>query len=436
MCYAIPGRVVSLSKTIATVDYFGEERKVRRDVAALSVGDYVYAQGGVLVSRIPEREAVGILEAWRERFFELKEVDRRISAESAESKMSGNLLGILQKANLGKDLTKADLMVLLSSGGREETKLLSGAANALRQREHDNACCVHGIIEFSNFCTQDCIYCGIRKGSRKAKRYRMSEEEIVEAARHAAKDLSFKAIVLQSGEDPWYDDGKLERIVREVRKLDVLIFLSIGMRSHETYRKLYKAGARAALLRFETADPALFERMRPGTTLEARLKLIRDLRKMGYVIATGFLIGLPGETDEGLAESIMLSKSLEPDMHSFGPFIPAAGTPLSEERMQGPEKALRVTAAARLADRRSKILVTTALEVSGGREGTDAKRLGLLAGGNSLMIDVTPDRYRKLYTIYDGKAERAGASRPVEERIKETVELLYSLGRAPTDLGM
>jgi biotin synthase len=321
-------------------------------------------------------------------------------------------------------------MVLLSSGGKEETKLLSEAANALRQREHDNACCVHGIIEFSNHCTQDCLYCGIRKSYVRAKRYRMTQEEIVEAARHAAKDLGFKAIVLQSGEDPWYDDARLEWIVRQVRKLDVLIFLSIGMRSRETYRKLYKAGARAALLRFETANPALFERMRPGTTLDARLKLIRELRKMGYVIATGFLIGLPGETDEDLAEDIMLSKSLGPDMHSFGPFIPAEGTPLGKEAMQGPEKALRAIAAARLADRKSKILVTTALETVD----PEAKKQGLLAGGNSLMIDVTPEKYRRLYTIYDGKAQKK--AKPVEERIKETVELLYSLGRAPTDLGM
>jgi hydrogenase assembly chaperone HypC/HupF len=101
MCYAIPGRVVSLSKTVATVDYFGEERKVRRDIASLSVGDYVYAQGGVLVSRIPEREAVGILEAWRERFFELKETDRKISTHQSGTKMSGNMLGILQKVSLG-----------------------------------------------------------------------------------------------------------------------------------------------------------------------------------------------------------------------------------------------------------------------------------------------------------------------------------------------
>jgi biotin synthase len=427
MCYAIPGRVTEIKKGIAVVDYFGEKRNVLCDFADVRIGEYVYAQGGVLISKIPAKEALEILEAWKEQFFQLKEVDRKTSMVHGDG-ASDNVLGVLQKVNTGKELNKDDALKLLKSEDKEDLRLLRETANNVRQKDHDNACCVHGIIEFSNNCGNDCLYCGIRR-SASVKRYRMSPEEIIETARHAAKELGFKALVLQSGDDVWYDNDKLERIVREVRKLDVLIFLSIGLRSKETYRRLYDAGARAALLRFETSNREIFERCRPNTKLEERLDLIRHLKELGYVVATGFMIGLPGETDEDLVNNIMLTKELGADMYSFGPFIPTEGTPLEKERKPDISRTLKATALSRLMDRRSKILVTTALETVD----KEAKKMGLLAGGNSLMINVTPMKYRNLYRIY---ADKAGNDRETEDNINDTIELLYSLGRAPTDLGL
>ncbi len=427
MCYAIPGRVTELKKNIAIVDYFGEKRNVLRDFSKVKVGDYVYAQGGVLINVIPEREALEILEAWKERFFELKDIDRGMAHVSAGS-VSGNFLELLQKVNLGRELPRQDLLRMLKSDDKEEIRLMMETANNIRQKDHDNACCVHGIIEFSNHCGSDCFYCGIRQSSP-VKRYRMSVGEIVETARHAAKEFGFRALVLQSGDDLWYDDAKLERIVREVRKLDVLIFLSIGMRSKDTYKRLYDAGARAALLRFETSNRETFEKLRPWTNLDDRLGLIRYLKELGYVVATGFLVGLPGETDDDLLNNILLTRELGPDMYSFGPFIPTEGTPLEKEPKPDVSRTLKATALSRFVDRKSKILVTTALETAD----RDAKRLGLLAGGNSLMINVTPAGYRELYKIYDDKA---GNDMTVERNINDTIELLYALGRAPTDLGI
>jgi biotin synthase len=428
MCYAIPGRVTELRKDIAIVDYFGEKRNVLRDFSKVKVGDYVYAQGGVLINVIPEKEALEILEAWKERFFELKEIDRKMAEEPEKGGMSGNMLEMMQKANLGKELSREELLALLGTEDREETRLIREMANNVRQKEHDNACCVHGILEFSNYCTTDCLYCGIRKPGR-IKRYRMTPEEIIETARHAVEELGFKALVLQSGEDPWYDDDKLEYIVREIRKMNVLIFISIGMRLKETYKRLYDAGARAVLLRFETSSREIFAKLRPGTSLEERLDLIRYSKDLGYILATGFILGLPGQNDEDILNDIMLTKSLSPDMYSFGPFIPAKGTPLGSEKAPGVLRTLNAIAVSRLLDRKSKILVTTALETLG----KEAKRLGLLSGGNSLMINITPEKYRDLYNIYDNKA---GNERPVGESINETIELLYSIGRAPTDLGL
>ncbi len=428
MCYAIPGRVVRLEKDLAVVEYFGEERKVLRDFSDVKVGDYVYAQGGVLINVIPGREALEILEAWKERFFELKEVDRKLSKSPEGSSMSGNMLAVLQKANLGKELSRDDIRQLLEASGDEEVSLLAETANNVRQRVHDNACCVHGILEFSNYCTQDCLYCGIRREAA-VERYRMTEEEIIAAARHAVDELGFKALVLQSGEDAWYDEEMLVRIVREIRKLNILIFISIGMRPKETYRKLYEAGARACLLRFETANPELFRKMRPGTSLEERLGLIRYAKELGYVIATGFISGLPGETVDDTVENIMLSRSLAPHMYSFGPLVPTSGTPLGDAKRPTTKEMLKQIAATRLLDRDANILVTTALETID----PDAKKLGLLSGGNSLMINATPEKYKHLYRIYDNKA---GNRNSVEENINETIELLYALGRAPTDLGI
>jgi len=268
----------------------------------VKVGDYVYAQGGILINRISEREAQEVLSAWRELFFELKGIDEKL-AKIDEALVSKNLLGLLQKVNLNQQLNPQELLRLLALTEEKEVKLLYDTANNIRQREHGNACCVHGIIEFSNYCRSGCFYCGIRSESS-IERYRMEPDEIIKVAQRAVDELGFKALVLQSGEDTCYDEEKLTYIVREIRNMGVLVFLSIGTRSKELYEKLYDAGARAALLRFETSNEKIFKELRPSTALEDRLELIKYLKELGYVLATGFIIGLPHESDEDLINNI------------------------------------------------------------------------------------------------------------------------------------
>ncbi|MBU0953347.1 MAG: [FeFe] hydrogenase H-cluster radical SAM maturase HydE [Nanoarchaeota archaeon] len=423
MCYAIPGRVVSIKGQIAVVDYFGEQRTVLNDNDDIQPGDYVYAQGGILINKIAEKDAREILGFWKEKFFELKKIDAQYS--KLHTSGEGELLRILQRVNVKQKLNNEEFIYLLNLQTKEEQSLLFETANVVRQKEHDNACCVHGIIEFSNYCRCDCFYCGLRK-STSQKRYRMTPEEIISAATYAVNELGFKALVLQSGEDEWYDEEKLVTLVKEIRKLNVLIFLSIGERSKALYKKLYETGARAVLLRFETSNKEIFQNLRPGTNLEQRLDLIRYAKELGYIVATGFLIGLPGETEEDILNNIMLTKSLGADMYSFGPLIPAAGTPLEKEPLGEKSAVLKTIAVTRLLDRKAKILVTTALETLG----DNAKKEGLLAGANSLMINVTPPTYRDLYIIYPKHGKE------VKKAIQETIDLLYSLGRAPTDLGL
>ena len=427
MCYAIPGRVIELKKNMAIVDYFGEQRKILNEFSDIEKGDYVYAQGGILINKIANEKAEEILDLWKDKFFELKSIDKKLS-DIKRIKAPLNLLGILQKISLKKKLTESELKSLLMLNDKEELNLLYETSNNIRQKEHDNACCIHGIIEFSNYCINNCFYCGIRKDNYK-KRYRMEVNDIINTAKIAVDKHGFKALVLQSGEDGYYDEKKLVKIVKEIRKLNVLIFLSIGQREKKLYKKLFKAGARAVLLRFETSNEDIFNRLRPGTSLKERIQLIRDLKGMGYILATGFIIGLPGETNKDIINNILLAKSLKADMYSFGPLMPAKGTPLANYPKPLKDLILKIISITRFVDRKSKILITTAFETLD----NDAKKEGLLAGANSLMVNITPKNYAELYSIYDN---RACITEDIEKNVKDTVELLYSIGRAPTDLGI
>ena len=392
MCYAIPGKVVEINDKIVTVEYFGEQRKARNEFYDLKLDEYVYAQGGLVIQKMSEREALPVLESWKELFFELQEIDIQMA---------------------------------------KNTKTLYDKANAVRHKHLGNACCVHGIIEFSNYCKNNCLYCGLRKDNTKIKRYRMEVDEIVKTAENAINNLGFKALVLQSGEDDYYTAEMLEKAVKQIMsKNPILLVLSIGERDISVYRRLYGAGARGVLLRFETSDPELYKKMKPESDFDKRIELIKQLREMGYLIFTGFLVGLPGQSEEILVKDIELTDSLGADMFSFGPFIPHPQTPLADAGAPSIDTALNAIARARLISPEAKILVTTAMETIDKQDGA---KLGLMSGGNSLMINLTPEKYRKFYEIYP---DRAGTDTAVEKQIQDVLDLLRRLGRAPTDLGI
>lgn len=429
MCYAIPAKLVAINDHAGVVDYFGETRNILLDPTEdnVKVGDYVYAQGGILVRKIPTEEAEEILKSWREVFFELKKTDETL-AKIDQDKLPPNVLSILQKINLRKSLKKEEMLALFDGINEpNELKVLYEVANNVRQREHGNASCVHGIIEFSNHCHNSCHYCGI-SCERDIPRYRMTPDEILAVAKNAVDKYGFKAIVLQSAEDFHYDEKTLINIVKEVKRLGVLVFISIGDRSKEIYENLYKAGAKAALMRFETSNEKIFSSLRPNTQLQDRIDLIKHIKNIGYVLATGFIIGFPGETNSDIVNNILLTRYLGPDMYSFGPLIPTHETPLENAIPPTKDQVLKTIALSRFVDSNANILVTSALETLD----KNAKREALLAGANSMMINITPENYKKLYTIYDNRSQTNEAC---EKSIKDTVDLLYSLGRAPTDIG-
>ena len=430
MCYAIPGKVEKIDNNTVIVDYFGEKRKALNELEQVEVGDYIYAQGGFVVSKISASEAESILSVWKETFFELQEVDLKLSRLS----LSGNeadkrLLGVLDKASQSRELSRDELLYLLELKDKKGLELLFKTANFLRQKYHKNSCCVHGIIEISNYCRQGCQYCGISYHNKELKRYRLTKDEILKAAREAVEVYGFKSLVLQSGEDPGYSVLELADIIKEIKeRFPALVFISFGEIGIEGLKKLYQAGARGLLMRFETSNPKLYQQVHPGMSLESRLEHLRQAHAMGYLILTGGLIGLPGQSKEDILNDIFLAKELHAEMYSFGPFIPHPHTPLLKQQPAQVEEVIKVLALARIIDHgNAKILVTTALETLS----REAARSSLLAGANSLMLNVTPLAYRPFYSIYPNRAHQ---SEDISTQIESTITLLRSLGRAPTDL--
>ena len=431
MCYAIPGKVKGFQDKIVLVDYFGEEKKAVNELDSLELGDYIYAQGGYVIEKIPRKTAEDILRVWKETFFELQELDLKLSRVERNRDIDRKVVSILDKVLGGVKLSKEDLLYLINCGREEDKELIFKTANFLRQKYIKNSCCVHGIIEISNICSVKCRYCGISVYNSRLNRYRMSGQEIIDVAVEAVNKFGFKALVLQSGESDAYTVDELSGIISEIKKrVPVLICASFGETGIGGLEKLFKAGVRALLLRFETSNPELYEKIHPLRKLESRIEHLKEAYKMGFLIMTGALIGIPGQTKEDIVNDILLSRELKAEMYSFGPFIPHPDTPLGSYPSPSEDLVLKTLSLIRLTDpEQAKILVTTAFETLS----PSAREKGLLAGANSVMLNVTPEKYREDYAIYPGKAYNKV---DIREQIDETLSLLRSLGRAPTDLGV
>ena len=257
---------------------------------------------------------------------------------------------------------------------------------------------LRGLIEFSNICRNDCLYCGIRRGNPRVKRYRMSDEELLETARRAAA-LGFQTIVLQSGEDMHFDQTRMCRIIEQIKRLDVALTLSIGERDYADYKAFRDAGADRYLLRIETTDQALYHRLNPGMSWQRRHECLLMIRELGYELGSGIMVGQPGQTIASIAEDLLYFKQLGIDMAGIGPFIPHPDTPLAGEAGGTLELALRTMAVMRLLMPDINIPATTAMESLH----PQGRLMALQAGANVVMPNVTEGEYRRLYELYPGK---------------------------------
>ena len=311
--------------------------------------------------------------------------------------MNGARQPLIEKAERTHRLSEAELSALLADDGAEEE--LAKAADRVRRATVGDEVHLRGLIEFSSYCRQNCLYCGLRRDNEKAQRYRLSPDEIIALA-EKAKAAGYPTVVMQSGEDAWFTAERLAGIVRGVKRLGLTATLSVGERTTEEYRVLREAGADRFLLRIETTDREIYERLDPGMSFENRLRCLEDLKRLGYEVGTGCLVGLPGQTTDSLARDILFFQRIDADMVGIGPLVPNGDTPLGSERPGDMRLVRRMVSAIRLLLPEANIPATTAMETL--RPG--ARDLMLRSGANVMMPNVTEGEARQKYALYPGKA--------------------------------
>ena len=293
------------------------------------------------------------------------------------------------------DLDKKEIVDLLVSSGEE----LFLRADKIRKENVGDEIHLRGLIEFSNICKRNCFYCGLRRDNKNVERYRLDEDEIIKTAKMGV-EAGYKTIVLQSGEDEFFNIKKLTKIVEEIKKFDVALTLSIGEKTKEEYRELKKAGADRFLLRIETTDEALYKKFHPNMDFKNRINCLYNLKELGYETGTGSLVGLPYQTIESLADDILFYKKLDSDMVGIGPFIPHPDTPLFGELNENNfNLALKMMAITRIMMPKINIPATTAMEVIN----KDGRMIALKSGANVIMPNITSKCYKEKYEIYPGK---------------------------------
>lgn len=285
--------------------------------------------------------------------------------------------------------------------GEEYNDFLAETADAIRREVYGDAVYVRGLIEFSNICKNDCLYCGIRASNSNVERYRLSREEILQCA-DAGYMLGFRTYVLQGGEDSHYTDEFMANMVRTIKAKhpDTAITLSLGVRSYDSYKMLFDAGADRYLLRQETSDKEHFEKIHPANiSFEERQEALWQLKEIGYQVGGGFMVDSPYQTTESLIKDLRFMQELEPDMIGIGPFLSSHDTPFRDFPNGSYTKTLRLVSILRILFPYALIPATTAL----GTIHPLGREMGLKAGANVLMPNLSPTMYRKQYQLYDNK---------------------------------
>lgn len=309
---------------------------------------------------------------------------------------------IAEKFLSGRQLTKQEWIALLDCWqDRQTVERLAKEAVRIRKVFYEDKVYTRGLIEFTNYCKNNCYYCGIRRDNSHVRRYRLTREEILECCGHGY-ELGFRTFVLQGGEDPYYTDDRMVQIIRGIKEQypDCAVTLSIGERSYESYRMYREAGADRYLLRHETADDSHYRKLHPETmSLSVRKQCLYDLKKLGYQVGAGFMVGSPGQTTAELAEDMLFLQELEPHMVGIGPFIPHHDTKYADQRPGSVEQTLYLLSVIRILLPRVLLPATTAL----GTLDAQGREKGLAAGANVVMPNLSPVKNRGQYELYDNK---------------------------------
>ena len=308
---------------------------------------------------------------------------------------------IIDKLAKFNNIEDEELLYILNSDDKNLIEYLFLKANEIRKKIYSNKVYIRGLIEISNICKNDCYYCGIRKSNRNIKRYRLSKEEILACAKKGY-ELGFRTLVLQGGEDLYFSDEILIDIIKEIKNLypNCALTLSLGERSYESYEKLFNVGVDRYLSRHETINKCHYEKLHPNSmSYQNRIQCLKNLKKIGYQTGCGLMVGSPYQTNENLVEDLRFIKEFNPEMVGIGPFIPHCDTPYKNESKGDLILTLKMLALTRLLVPEVLLPATTALATLS----PEGRKLGLNAGANVIMPNLTPDEQEKNYRLYDNK---------------------------------
>ena len=338
---------------------------------------------------------------------------------------------LIDKLAKSHSLTLEEYRYLIDHRTPEAAEKLAALAVKVRQEIYGNAVFIRGLIEVSNICKNDCLYCGIRNGNRSCQRYRLTPEEILSCCAEGY-ELGFRTFVLQGGEDGWFTDARLCQLLGAIKEQfpDCAVTLSLGERSRESYQRLYDAGADRYLLRHETADNIHYGKLHPSElTLENRMRCLQDLKDIGYQVGCGFMVGSPHQTSAELAKDLKFIEEFQPDMCGIGPFIPHKDTVFASEPAGTLELTTYLLSIIRLIKPNILLPATTAL----GTIDPIGREKGILAGANVVMPNLSPVSVRKKYNLYDNKATDGAESAQCRDALAARME---SIGyRIVTDRG-
>lgn len=337
------------------------------------------------------------------------------------------MLDIINKAKITHCLSKEEIISLLKDDIHCEELLK--AADEVRKEFVGDEIHLRGLIEFSNICKNNCLYCGLRRDNKDVEHYRIDIPTILSLAEHA-KNMGLKTVVLQSGEDMYFDVEKMVEIVSGIKSMGLALTLSIGEKSFAEYEAYHNAGADRFLIRIETTDKDLYAQNDPEMSWENRAQCMRDLKKLGYELGSGCLVGLPGQTIESLADDILFFKEMSCDMIGIGPFIPHPKTPLKDAVGGQLDLALKVMAITRLILPDINIPATTAMETLA----PNGQVRALQGGANVIMPNITMTDYRKHYQLYPGKTTTGYTP---DESLEKVIKKIENIGRkVGQDAGM
>ncbi len=308
---------------------------------------------------------------------------------------------LILKLEENKNLTDYEFKKLIECCDNEVVKFLHNRARIVSQKVYGNKIYIRGLIEFTNYCKNDCYYCGIRKSNSNASRYRLTKDQILECC-DIGYQLGFRTFVLQGGEDGFFTDEKLVDIISSIKSKysDCALTLSIGEKSRSSYQSFYDAGADRFLLRHETADKTHYKKLHPDNlSLENRMNCLYDLKDIGYQVGSGFMVGSPFQTVDTIIKDLKFLKELNPQMVGIGPFIPHKDTKFCNETSGSVELTLKLLSIVRLMIPNALIPATTAL----GTADSNGREKGVLAGANVIMPNLSPMDVRSKYLLYNNK---------------------------------